>query len=69
LHNTQFFADFGKKTRITKPKSAKKSYFFVPSKCQKKTKEILFITILSFYVIQKGNEFFKSAEEIGDSEF
>jgi hypothetical protein len=43
-----FFADFDKKTKEVPTKISKKIFFFVPSKCQK-TKEIFFITVLSFF--------------------
>jgi hypothetical protein len=57
-----FLLIFTKTEKKYQPKSAKKN-FFVPSKCQN-TKEILFITVLSFFYGLKFFENFYSAAKL-----
>jgi hypothetical protein len=48
MRNSQFFADFHKNTTEVPTKSAKKN-FSLFHRNVKKTKEIFFITVLSFF--------------------
>jgi hypothetical protein len=53
LHNSQFFADFDQITREVPTKISKKFFFSLFDRNVKITKEILFITVLSFFYGKK----------------